>query len=151
MNSLHWPKETCSVWKRLVWAVLHISLHYWHSFTDMTIVCYHLDAFISTPLPNKQDYLLSFIIAVLANDLSWLIASEIQVFVYIVCVYYVYLLCIYKYTNIQVHLKKGYFKQKCHASEKYVDFYRLNTWLGLLLHELLHQCGVVWRQSNFPG
>ncbi len=43
--------------------------------------------------------------------------------------------------------KKGYFKQKCQASEKYVDFYALNTWLGLLLHELLHQCGVAWRQS----
>ncbi len=41
----------------------------------------------------------------------------------------------------------GYFKQKCHASEKYVHFYTLNTWLGLLLHELLHQCGVAWRQS----
>ncbi len=28
--------------------------------------------------------------------------------------------------------KKGYFKQKCQASEKYVHFYALNTWLGLL-------------------
>ncbi len=44
-------------------------------------------------------------------------------------------------------IKKGYFKQKCQASEKYVHFYALNTWLGLLLHELLHQCGVAWRQS----
>ncbi len=43
--------------------------------------------------------------------------------------------------------KKGYFNQKFQASEKYVNFYALNTWLGLLLHELLHQCGVVWRQS----
>ncbi len=43
--------------------------------------------------------------------------------------------------------KKGYFKQKCQASEKYVHFYALNTWLGFLLHELLHQCGVAWRQS----
>ncbi len=41
--------------------------------------------------------------------------------------------------------KKGYFKQKCQASEKYVHFYALNTWLGLLLHELLPQCGVAWR------
>ncbi len=41
--------------------------------------------------------------------------------------------------------KKGYFKQKCQASEKYVHFYALNTWLGLLLHELLHQSGVAWR------
>ncbi len=40
--------------------------------------------------------------------------------------------------------KKGYFKQKCQASEKYVHFYVLNTWLGLLLHELPHQCGVAW-------
>ncbi len=38
--------------------------------------------------------------------------------------------------------KKGYFKQKYQASEKYVHFYALNTWLGLLLHELLNQCGV---------
>ncbi len=42
--------------------------------------------------------------------------------------------------------KKAYFKQKCQASEKYV-FYALNTWLSLLLHELLHQCGVASRQS----
>ncbi len=41
--------------------------------------------------------------------------------------------------------KKGYFKQKCQASEKYVHFYALNTRLGLLLHELLHQCGVAWK------
>ncbi len=38
--------------------------------------------------------------------------------------------------------KKGYFKQKGQASKKYVDFYALNTCLGLLLHELLQQCGV---------
>ncbi len=38
-----------------------------------------------------------------------------------------------------------HFKQKCQASEKYVNFYALNTWLGLLLHELLHQCGMAWR------
>ncbi len=38
-----------------------------------------------------------------------------------------------------------YFKQKCQDSEKYVHFYALNTWLGLFLHELLHQCGVAWR------
>ncbi len=38
--------------------------------------------------------------------------------------------------------KKEYCKQKCLASEKYVHFHALNTWLGLLLHELLHQCGV---------
>ncbi len=31
--------------------------------------------------------------------------------------------------------KKGYFKQK--ISENYVHFYALNTWLGLLLHELM--------------
>ncbi len=43
--------------------------------------------------------------------------------------------------------KKGYFKQKCQVSEKYVHFYALNTWLDLLLHELLHQCGVAWMQS----
>ncbi len=43
--------------------------------------------------------------------------------------------------------KKGYFKQKSQASEMYVDFYALNTWLGLLLHELLHQCGVAWSLS----
>ncbi len=30
---------------------------------------------------------------------------------------------------------------------KIVHFYALNTWLGFLLHELLHQCGVAWRQS----
>ncbi len=30
--------------------------------------------------------------------------------------------------------KKVYFKQKCQASEKYVHFYALNTWLGLFLH-----------------
>ncbi len=34
-------------------------------------------------------------------------------------------------------IKKAYFKQKCQASEKYVHFYALNTWLGLLLHEFL--------------
>ncbi len=34
--------------------------------------------------------------------------------------------------------KKLYFKQKCQASEKYAYFYALNTWLGLLLYELLH-------------
>ncbi len=28
--------------------------------------------------------------------------------------------------------KKVYFKQKCQASEKYVNFYALNKWLGLL-------------------
>ncbi len=44
-------------------------------------------------------------------------------------------------------IKKGYFKQKCQASEKYVHFYALNTWLGLLLHELLHRCRVAWRWS----
>ncbi len=38
--------------------------------------------------------------------------------------------------------KKGYYKQKWQASEKYLHFYALNTWLGLLLHYLLHQCGV---------
>ncbi len=43
--------------------------------------------------------------------------------------------------------KKWYFKQKFQASEKYVHFYALNTWLGHLWHELLHQCGVAWRQS----
>ncbi len=46
--------------------------------------------------------------------------------------------------------KKGYcqkwqnYCQKCQASEKYVHFYVLNTWLGLLLHELLHRCRVAW-------
>ncbi len=44
--------------------------------------------------------------------------------------------------------KKVYFKQKCQASEKYVHLYALNTWLGLLLHELLHQRGVAWRQIS---
>ncbi len=44
--------------------------------------------------------------------------------------------------------KKGYFKQKCQASEKYFNFYLLDMWLGLLLHELLHQCGVAWRRSD---
>ncbi len=43
--------------------------------------------------------------------------------------------------------KKGYFKQKWQASENYVNLYALNTWLGLLLHELLHQCDVAWRLS----
>ncbi len=33
--------------------------------------------------------------------------------------------------------KKGYFKQKCQASEKYVHFNALNTWLGLLLPGLV--------------
>ncbi len=49
--------------------------------------------------------------------------------------------------NVIRNLKKVYFKQNCQASEKYVHFYALNTLLGLLLHELLHQCGVAWRQS----
>ncbi len=31
--------------------------------------------------------------------------------------------------------KKLYFKHKFQASEKYVHFYALNTWLGLLLHK----------------
>ncbi len=43
--------------------------------------------------------------------------------------------------------KKRIFKQKCQASEKYVHFLALNIWLGLFLHELLHQYGVAWRQS----
>ncbi len=43
--------------------------------------------------------------------------------------------------------KKGYLKQKCQASEKYVHFYALNTWLGLLLHEKLYECGVALRWS----
>ncbi len=47
----------------------------------------------------------------------------------------------------KINKKKKNFKQKCQASEKYVHFYALNTWLGLFLHELLHQCGVAWRQS----
>ncbi len=49
--------------------------------------------------------------------------------------------------------KKGYFKQKCQASEKYVHFYALNTWLGLLLHELLHQCrfSMGFRSGEFAG
>ncbi len=43
--------------------------------------------------------------------------------------------------------KKGVFQQICQASEKYVNFYALcNTWLGLLLHELLHQ----WHGGNQP-
>ncbi len=48
----------------------------------------------------------------------------------------------------KIKKKKDYiFKKKCQASEKYVNFYALNTWLGLLLHELLHQCGVAWMKS----
>ncbi len=43
--------------------------------------------------------------------------------------------------------KKVYLKKKCQASEKYFHFYELNTWLGLLLPELLHRCGVAWSQS----
>ncbi len=42
---------------------------------------------------------------------------------------------------------KLYVKQKCQASEKYVHLYALNTWLGLLLHELLPQFGVAWMWS----
>ncbi len=38
--------------------------------------------------------------------------------------------------------KKGYFNQKCQVSEIHVHFYVLNTWLGFLYHELLHQCSV---------
>ncbi len=49
--------------------------------------------------------------------------------------------------NVNITYKKVYFKQKCQASEKYVHFYALNTWLGLVLHELLQQCGAAWRQS----
>ncbi len=37
------------------------------------------------------------------------------------------------------------FKQKCQASESMLIY--LLTWLGLLLHELLHQCGVAWRHQ----
>lgn len=29
----------------------------------------------------------------------------------------------------------------------YVHFYELNIWSGLLLDEVLHQCGVAWRRS----
>ncbi len=51
-----------------------------------------------------------------------------------------YLKKLYYYiTRIQVmrypqhcSIKKVYFKNKCQASEKYVNFYALNTWLGLL-------------------
>ncbi len=32
--------------------------------------------------------------------------------------------------------------------EKYVHFYGLNTWLGLLLPELLHQFGVAWSHQS---
>ncbi len=56
--------------------------------------------------------------------------------------------CLRKFEYYIRYIKMGYFKPKCQASEKYVHFYALNTWfLGLLLHELLHQCGVAWRQS----
>ncbi len=30
---------------------------------------------------------------------------------------------------------------------KMVHLYTLNTWLGLILHEVLHQSGMAWRQS----
>ncbi len=39
-------------------------------------------------------------------------------------------------------------KDILNRDEKYVHFYALNTWLGLLLHELLHQCGVAWRHCS---
>ncbi len=55
--------------------------------------------------------------------------------------------CLRKFEYYIRSIKKGYFKQKCQASEKYVHFYALNTWLGLLLHEVLHQFGAAWRQS----
>ncbi len=45
--------------------------------------------------------------------------------------------CLRKFEYYIRSIKKGYFKQKCQASEKYVHFYALNTWLGLLLHEFL--------------
>ncbi len=51
----------------------------------------------------------------------------------------------YRYENPKFSVsyinKKVYFKQKYQASEKKVNFYALNTWLGLLLNELMHQCG----------
>ncbi len=37
------------------------------------------------------------------SAVKWLIASKINVFVYIICVYCVYL-CIYKYTHIYVYI-----------------------------------------------
>lgn len=37
---------------------------------------------------------------------------------------------------------KRCFQQKHQASEKNVHFYALNSWFGLILHELLHQCSV---------
>ncbi len=48
--------------------------------------------------------------------------------------------------------KKGYFKQKCQASEKYVHLYALNTWLGLL-HEsfCMNYCiNAAWHGGNQP-
>ncbi len=61
--------------------------------------------------------------------------------------------CLRKFEYYIRPIKKWYFKQKCQASGKCVHFYALNTWFGLLSHELLHQCGVAWRdldlQMNF--
>ena len=49
--------------------------------------------------------------------------------------------------KIRIVHKVTHFKQKSQAFEKYVYFYALNTWLGLLLNELLNQCRVSWRRT----
>ncbi len=54
--------------------------------------------------------------------------------------------CFRKFEYYIRSIKKWYFKQKYQASEKYVHLYALNTWLGLLFHELLHQW--VWHGGN---
>uniref|UniRef100_A0A3B5MEQ5 Origin recognition complex subunit 5 n=1 Tax=Xiphophorus couchianus TaxID=32473 RepID=A0A3B5MEQ5_9TELE len=53
-----------------------------------------------------------------------------------------------KFKNLFLHQtnKKRYFKQKSQF-----HFYPVGLRLGLLLHELLHQCGVSWRLQSMCG
>jgi len=48
--------------------------------------------------------------------------------------------------------KKGYFKQKCKASEKYVHLYALNTfgWIGWTSFCMNYCINVAWHGCNQP-
>ncbi len=46
--------------------------------------------------------------------------------------------CLRKFEYYIRSVKEGYFKQKCQASEKYVHFYALNTWLNYCINAAWH-------------
>ncbi len=123
-------------------------------------VCVYVCVYIKVHLKKNEyqekcKYFVSLISEGETHILYRFITQREIIQAFISLIFYDYGLQIIKYQNavsqkIKYYIrsiKKGYFKQKCQASEKYVHFYALNTWLGFLLHELLHQCGVAWRQS----